>query len=129
MARQYQPDDPSQDPPSGSQGPHCVPGSQPPEATPLVADQHSPPRVTCQIKALLHPRFDVVLCLVQRFFKELCVKKNYYAGFNLFLTWPAALVPGVVGATVVVGAAVVVTSQVLAQEPLQQVRPVSHRPT
>ena len=51
------------------------------------------------------------------------------------LTWPAALVPGVVGATVVVGAAVVdgaavvVTSQVLAQAPLQQVRPVSHRPT
>jgi len=51
------------------------------------------------------------------------------------VTWPAALVPGVVGATVVVGAAVVdgaavvVTSQVLAQAPLQQVRPVSQRPT
>jgi hypothetical protein len=51
------------------------------------------------------------------------------------ITWPAAFVPGVVGATVVVGAAVVdgaavvVTSQVLAQAPLQQVRPVSHKPT
>jgi len=51
------------------------------------------------------------------------------------MTWPAALVPGVVRATVVVGAAavvgaaVVVTSQVLAQALLQQVRPVSHRPT
>ena len=43
--------------------------------------------------------------------------------------------PGVVGATVVVGAAVVAgaavvgTSQVLVQEPLQQERPSSHRPT
>jgi len=79
----------------GTQGPHCVPGSHPPETTPFADDQHSPPRVT----------------------------------------WPAAFVPGVVGATVVVGAAavvgaaVVVTSQVLAQAPLQQVRPVSHRPT
>jgi len=95
VARQYQADDPSQDPPSGSQGPHWVPGSQPPDATPLVDDQHSAPS----------------------------------------MTWPAALVPGVVGATVVVGAAavvgaaVVVTSQVLAQAPLQQVKPVSHRPT
>ena len=95
VARQYQADVPSQDPPSGSQGPHCVPGSQPPGRTPLADDQHSPPSST----------------------------------------WPAALVPGVVGATVVVGAAVVagaavvVTSQVLAQAPLQHVRPSSHRPT
>ena len=44
--------------------------------------------------------------------------------FGLGLTWPAAFVPGVIG---VVGAAVVV-SHVLAQAPLQQVRPVSQRP-
>ena len=37
------------------------------------------------------------------------------------LTWPAALVPGVMGAAVVV-------AQVLAQAPLQHVRPVSQRP-
>ena len=52
--------------------------------------------------------------------------------FGLCLTWPAAFVPGVIGAAVVVGAAVVgavvVVSQVLAQAPLQQVRPVSQRP-
>jgi len=48
------------------------------------------------------------------------------------VTWPAALVPGVMGAAVVVGAAVVgavvVVSQELAQAPLQHVRPVSQRP-
>ena len=52
------------------------------------------------------------------------------------LTWPAALVPGVEAATVVVTSpaaavdvdAVVVVSHVLAQAPLQQVSPVSHRP-
>jgi len=69
-----------------------VPGSQPPETTPAVDDQHIPPSII----------------------------------------WPAAFVPGVVGAAVVVvGAAVVVvvTSQVLAQAPLQQVKPVSHKPT
>jgi len=69
-----------------------VPGAQPPEATPLADDQHSPPSVT----------------------------------------WPAALVPGVMGAAVVVGAAVVgaavVVSQVLAHAPLQQVKPVSQSP-
>ena len=51
--------------------------------------------------------------------------------FVLFRTWPAALVPGVIGAAVVVGASVVgaavVVSQELAQAPLQQVRPVSQR--
>jgi len=70
-----------------------VPGAQPPGATPLADDQHSPPSVT----------------------------------------WPAALVPGVMGAAVVVGAAVVagaavVVSQVLAHAPLQQVKPVSQSP-
>jgi len=48
------------------------------------------------------------------------------------VTWPAALVPGVIGVAVVVGPAVVgaavVVSHVLAQAPLQQVRPVSQRP-
>ena len=52
----------------------------------------------------------------------------------LYLTWPAALVPGVTGAAVVVGAVVVVVgaavvvSHVLAHAPLQQVRPVSQSP-
>ena len=50
------------------------------------------------------------------------------------MTWPAAFVPGVIGAAVVVGAAVVGAAVVvthvlaLAQAPLQQVRLVSHRP-
>ena len=52
------------------------------------------------------------------------------------LTCPAALVPGVDAATVVpddvddsvVVVVVVVLSQLLAQAPLQQVRPVSQRP-
>jgi len=52
------------------------------------------------------------------------------------VTWPAALVPGVEAATVVVTRpaaavdvdAVVVVSHVLAQAPLQQLSPVSHSP-
>ena len=46
MARQYQGDEPSQEPPSGSQGAHAVPEVQPPAATPLADDQHSPPMLT-----------------------------------------------------------------------------------
>lgn len=55
--------------------------------------------------------------------------------YHQYLTWPAALVPGVEAATVVVtrpaaavDVLVVVVSHVLAQAPLQQVSPVSHSP-
>lgn len=55
-AKQYQAEVPSQDPPSGSQGPHWVPEAHPPAATPLAEDQHSPPMLTWAEMELRRPK-------------------------------------------------------------------------